>query len=728
MLSAALIAGTLGGSIATLTDSTPTAAQATCTDTWTGGAGDSQWTTAGNWSTGTVPSSTDDVCIGPGMSASTTVDLDEEGSVTVDSLTVGGGSAGTQTLAIGTSPVGGGGTNLLTLNSTTVQSGTLPDGKIELGSASTSGGYADLTAPTGAPTFSNAGDLVAESTGAAAGPTSDDLLGLDITNTGMLEVGGDLGFGQEFQRPSAPGPVTLTNNGTLTVDSGGYFEVEGSGANTTTLTGEGGTITNNGSLEATDGIVNQGATTISGNPIHLLGSALNFTGSGSGLWDFQGTTNTVSGNMVSGQTIEVDGGTDAPYPDEDAAELTVQGSNTWGGTVILNSNGISTDYADLEGTGTQTITAGGELKTEGTTGGNDRYLRTNIDVDGGTLDLAAANNLMDWDNGVGSITITAGNMTVEGTAELDVSSHSTIDAEGGTLTDDGSLVLTGLQATFTENATDTSSSTQPILLVDETGLIFTGPGKGEWDLQGGATMTGNMVAGQTVRVLGGTDTFPDGNAPEGDEGDTQVKVEGSYSWGGTVILDSLDGQGYAAIETPGTTGPSAFTETIASGGKLLSEQGAGDDRYLEFNIINNGMIDLAAAHTFSDENNVITNNTTMTVEGQLIGDDFGTGPNPSNEDPVINNNGTLDLGASAVLNVFNLTESASAHLGLTVDGNPTSGDFSTIPVGTTTSFNGDGTISLNGTLDLTLPGGYSSPSVGDTFTILSASNSAQQPT
>ena len=147
-------------------------------------------------------------------------------------------------------------------------------------------------------------------------------------------------------------------------------------------------------------IVTQKATAATGNEIDMLSSALNFTGSGAGLWDFQSQTNsnTVSGNMVAGQTIRVDGGTDAPFIDEDAAELTVLGSNTWGGTVILESNGVTGDYADLESTGTQTITSGGILQTEGTgaTGNSARYLRSNIDVDGGSLDLAAADNVMDW--------------------------------------------------------------------------------------------------------------------------------------------------------------------------------------------------------------------------------------------------------------------------------------------------------------------------------------------
>ena len=94
---------------------------------------------------------------------------------------------------------------------------------------------------------------------------------------------------------------------------------------------------------------------------------------------------------------------------------------------------------------------------------------------------------------------------------------------------------------------------------------------------------------------------------------------------------------------------------------------------------------------------------------------------------MIDNNGTLDLGQNAQLNVFKLTESATAHLGLTVNGGPASGDFPTIPVGTTTSLDGAGAISLAGTLDLTLPGGYSSPTIGDTFPIVSAAMSIDSP-
>jgi len=44
-----------------------TSADPSCTDTWTGDAGDGLWQTAGNWSTESAPSSSDVACIGSGV-------------------------------------------------------------------------------------------------------------------------------------------------------------------------------------------------------------------------------------------------------------------------------------------------------------------------------------------------------------------------------------------------------------------------------------------------------------------------------------------------------------------------------------------------------------------------------------------------------------------------------------------------------------------------------------
>src|SRR5271169_6696639 len=65
-----------------------------CMNSWTNTAGGS-WSTASNWSKGTVPSSSEEVCIT--ASGTYTVTMGSTASTTVKALTIGG-TSGTQTL------------------------------------------------------------------------------------------------------------------------------------------------------------------------------------------------------------------------------------------------------------------------------------------------------------------------------------------------------------------------------------------------------------------------------------------------------------------------------------------------------------------------------------------------------------------------------------------------------------------------------------------------------
>ncbi len=65
------------GSISTTSQATAAVAGPTCTEVWTGEAGDSSWSTPGDWSTGQVPNASDVVCIGAG----TTVEVSSGSSV-----------------------------------------------------------------------------------------------------------------------------------------------------------------------------------------------------------------------------------------------------------------------------------------------------------------------------------------------------------------------------------------------------------------------------------------------------------------------------------------------------------------------------------------------------------------------------------------------------------------------------------------------------------------------
>jgi RHS repeat-associated protein len=70
-----------------------TSADPTCTDTWTGGAGDGLWQTAANWSTESVPSSSDVACIGSGVTVHVTGGTNQAGVLTDEGiLVISGGS------------------------------------------------------------------------------------------------------------------------------------------------------------------------------------------------------------------------------------------------------------------------------------------------------------------------------------------------------------------------------------------------------------------------------------------------------------------------------------------------------------------------------------------------------------------------------------------------------------------------------------------------------------
>jgi len=70
-----------------------TAADPTCTDSWTGAAGDGLWRTAENWSTSAVPDSSDVVCIGSGVTVRVTGGADQAGVLSDEGiLEISGGS------------------------------------------------------------------------------------------------------------------------------------------------------------------------------------------------------------------------------------------------------------------------------------------------------------------------------------------------------------------------------------------------------------------------------------------------------------------------------------------------------------------------------------------------------------------------------------------------------------------------------------------------------------
>jgi hypothetical protein len=157
---------------------------------------------------------------------------------------------------------------------------------------------------------------------------------------------------------------SVTNNGTVTVQSGGHLYLEG------------------GSTFSMDG----GSET--GNPVELLGGTLNDS-AGSGRFSFETTNgNTLAGTIPAGQTVSVDGNETWGN-----AGASLSGTVTDDGTLDLTSPDGG-GFALIQGS-PLTVASGGLFETTGTDG-QTRYIRVNVTNEaGGTVDLQSPGGLAD---------------------------------------------------------------------------------------------------------------------------------------------------------------------------------------------------------------------------------------------------------------------------------------------------------------------------------------------
>ena len=203
-----------------------------CNVEWTGNAGDSQWSTAGNWSTHRVPGPQSDVCILTANGTSGSVDAIVTPSISVHSIQVGQGvglAFGSETVSIATSLTSRGyltmfGTTLST-TSVDMQSGTLVGGGTIEGSL-TNNGY---LSPTNGQTLILTGDYI---------QTAGGELSVNFAKTyppalvvkSNATVSGTLSVGVNLKRPPAKGSTyTAMTFGSL---NGQFtrFTIEGGGS------------------------------------------------------------------------------------------------------------------------------------------------------------------------------------------------------------------------------------------------------------------------------------------------------------------------------------------------------------------------------------------------------------------------------------------------------------------------------------------------------------------
>jgi hypothetical protein len=364
-----------------------------------------------------VPPGGSDVCL-PDIGHSYTVTLEPSGGNgggTLNSLTIGASSGSdTETLDIvGQSYVSGGETrngeaigvtNGATINATgsLVLDATAGGGRA-LSSDTLGGSAAFGDSPFGGgATIYNYGQIIAESSDY---PTWDEQLNGNVDN----EPGGRItvASGSLDQQTSN----TVTNNGTVTTDAGGDYDVTSGGTND--VFNNDGTLANNGTFEVggqTGTFTQDGPET--GNPVMIEASAILHDESGAGAFTLEFYNPELTGTIPAGQTVSVLGASDV-YEGEtqNGTNLNLGGGTvTNDGTLVLDATAAGTKALSSDTVGGGVSVYNGSLTNSGT-------LEIKVDDPGwtNTLNASVANShsgtatiagVLDQSDGVNGITFT----------------------------------------------------------------------------------------------------------------------------------------------------------------------------------------------------------------------------------------------------------------------------------------------------------------------------------
>ncbi len=629
--------GLSGPSVAALTPAAGVHPEVTtCTDTWKA-AVSGLWTTAANWSTGIVPTSSDNVCITLGGSYTVTI----EGTATAATVTVGG-TAGTQLVSI--EGAARAVDSSLTLSATGSSIGK--HGALTLTSkSSTRSGYALIG---GGPnvTVTNAGTFQT-----SGGTISPNYLRVNLTDarTGKTEIDG------VTSEDGSGGATTLTNGGTFSVGSTGSLAL----TNGSSFTQSGGTFTNHGAFSQNTGTFTQSGGADTGHHVLVIDATLNDSaGSGKCTFELFGS-DSLGGTIPRGQTVDVIG--NGTYD----SSATLVSDLTNDGNLDLNAGTTpGSGFADLAGP-SYTVTNAGTIKTAGGVN-NPNYLRTNVtNTSGGTVDIDGVTN---EDGSGGATTFTNDGAFSVGLTKgsLALSDGSSFAQSGGTMTING--IFSQNTGTFTQSGGVDAGD--PISVTNATMSDSAGSGTFTFDLFGTDSLGGTIPSGQTVDVIGNR-SFK-----------SVADLAGNLTNDGTLELDADTGSGSGSVQLVGQA------DTVTNGGTLETEGGTVGADYLRTNVTNNigASVDIDGV-TLEDGSGgatTLTNNGTLSVgdgDGLTLSDgsafsqsstgtfaptvDASTGAFgiTGGTDSVA---GTLDVttvGSPAVGSTYNVIRSSSSLLG-----------------------------------------------------------------
>jgi 6-phosphogluconolactonase (cycloisomerase 2 family) len=490
----------------------------TSTIYWTGGAGDGQWTTKGNWSTGAVPGLSDNVCINPSFSVTAA-----GAGIDINSLNLLG------TLTITNSA----GMNLhstaitSTLTNLTVGtnsglfitgSATFP-GSVTLASGGTIGGNNSLN--SGTATFTGAVMVTANS--ALTVPTINNQGSITITQPSVLTLGSDGTFNNQAAGAvniQADG-VTINFSGTFN-NAGTFAKTEGTGSsnidmleasdfvNTGTVVANSGTLVLNLS-PSTSGNTSTGAFNAAG------GATLSFAGGnitlnakttfgGSGTIDFSSGVWTVSAPItVTTANLILNGGT-------------VMGSST----LTLDSGTLTTwnsGFLELSGTGAKVTLSEGKTMLIASLGIHS--LSCELDVLG-TVNQNTSGVL------INDLSLNNATITIEHGARFNLQSDGGIHGSGS-ISDLGTFEKTGGTGISDVDYNGTFTITRNVTLV-EVGTVAVSKGTLNFANSGGGYFLGTVTVGSgaTLQFSAGTYSVEDATEFKG-AGTTLISSVGSWN-------------------------------------------------------------------------------------------------------------------------------------------------------------------------------------------------------
>ncbi len=629
----------------------PTVTCGSGTDNWTGTAGDNQWSTAGNWSSG-VPVSTSGVCIASTFTSTIAIGTLAAANQTISSLTSGA------TLSLTTGP-------------------------LTISGAAT---FADLKVSSGTLTLNGASSLTTLelSGGTLSGTGTQTITGLLTWSGGTMSGAGTTNAKGGIALSGEPFLDTRTLNNSATATWSGIEFLMLNGSIFNNLTG----ATWNHTVDtqiAFDG----------GNPP---------TFSNAGTFKKTGGTSTSGGGVTSSIVFNNSGAVQANTGllfFSDVGSCTGVCSGTWsvaaGATLQLGSGGTAALNGSISGAGTVNFGSSGTLNYTGT-----------YNITGGTTESGTIVNFTSpaTVTATGPLTVTTGTLNLSTGKAISV---STITQSAGTLTGTDALTITGLLTWSggTMSGAGTTNAKGGIALSGEPFLdtrTFNNSATATWSgiefLMLNGSIFNNLTGATWNHTVDTQIAFDGGNPPTFSNAGTFKKTGGTSTSGGGVTSSIVFNNSGAVQANTGLlffsdvgscTGVCSGTWSVAAGATL--QLGSGGTAALNGSISGAGTVNFGSSGTLNYTGTYnITGGTTES--GTIV--NFTSPATVTATGPLTVTTGTLNLSTGKAISVSTITQSAGTLTGtdaLTITGLLTWSGGTMSGAGTT---NAKGGIALSG--------------------------------